>query len=108
MALAPRNGVDHKGPFDRFESFPTHHVGPSTVVALTPAGTPEAYRQVAQHQLIERWHIAPEVFDRIHVALQVGPATVEALMARTGFTSLQTTEIVARLAKLDMVALAVG
>jgi starch synthase len=108
LALAPRNAVDHKGPFDRFASFPTHHVGPATVVALTATGTPEAYRKIAQHQLIERWHIAPEVFDRVHDALQAGPATVEALMAKTGFTSVQTTEIVARLAKVDVVSLAVG
>jgi starch synthase len=107
LAHAPRNGVDHKGPFDRFASFPTHHVGPATVVSLTTAVTPQAYREMIQHQLIARWRVAPEVFERVHEALQGGPATVEALMARTGFTLVQTTEVVARLAKLNAVSLAV-
>ena len=108
LALAPRNGVDHKGPFDRFASFPTHHVEPATIVALTPAATPEAYRERVRHQLIARWHVAPEVFDRVHDALQGGPATVAALIAKTGFTPAQAAEIVSRLAKLDVVSLAVG
>ena len=108
LAAAPRAGVDHKGPFDRFASFPTHHVGPATVVALSAAATPDAYRQIAQHQLVARWHVAPEVFDRLHEALQEGPATVETLTARTGFTAAQMSEAVARLAKLDVVSLALG
>ncbi|MBS0362825.1 MAG: glycosyltransferase family 4 protein [Proteobacteria bacterium] len=105
LAAAPRRSPDHLGPFDAFEAFPTHHVTLETVAALGAVASPEAYRRLVTQETISHWYVVPEVFNNFHRCLADGPLTLAELAARSGIAPQATLEAVARLAKLDAIAL---
>jgi glycosyltransferase involved in cell wall biosynthesis len=108
LAAAPRTGSDHMGPFDTFASYPTHHVTAATVVRVAPGFTKAAYRELVAQDINALWKVAPEAVDRILDALASGPTRVGDLAAALDIEPFMTTEIVARLAKIDVVGLAAG
>ena len=108
LAAAPRRGPDHLGPFDTFASFATHHAGAETIASLTGDLSPEGYRRLVADPLLSLWVAPAAAFDQIHAALQAGPASLADLAQATGFPQAQLTEVVTRLAKLNVVSLAVG
>ena len=105
LAQAPRSGADHAGPFDTFASYPTRHVGPRTLVTDISGVTPQAYRQLVAHELLALWPVHPQLADRLFGALTDGPMRVEDLAHDCELTFAQAAEVVARLAKIDLVSL---
>jgi starch synthase len=106
LAAAPRTGSDHMGAFDTFASYPTRHVTAATLVSVVPGVTKAAYRDLIALDINALWKVGPEVVDRILDLLDRGPISVGDLAAATEIEPLQTMEIVARLAKIDVVTLA--
>ena len=94
------------GPFDTFASYPTRHVTATTLVAAVPGLTKQAYRDLIALDINALWKVAPAVVDRILDLLEAGPLSVGDLAAATEMEAPLTTEIVARLAKIDAVVLA--
>ena len=105
LARAPTSGADHMGPFDTFASYPTRHVAADTWVARASDLTPEGYRELIAQQILALWPLAPQIVDRVLAALQAGPSTVADLARATALPPERMTEIVARLAKIDVVML---
>jgi glycosyltransferase involved in cell wall biosynthesis len=105
LASAPKHSPGHKGPFDTFQHFPTRHLGARTVVARGGIASQAAYEKLMAHGLFSFWHISPQIFGVIHAALADGALTIEDLAARTGIAPGQVIEAVARLAKVDAVAI---
>jgi alpha-maltose-1-phosphate synthase len=105
VAKAPRSGADHMGPFETFASYPTHHLGPTTLVAATPGATGGTYRNLIAQEAVALWTMPPDVADSLLAALTTGPLILEDLAAAIGVGALQTTELVARLAKLGLLSL---
>lgn len=108
LAEAPKSGADHAGPFDIFASYPTRHIGPQTQVTDVAAITPQAYRELVSHQLLALWPVHPELADRLVAALKAHPLSVEDLAREAQLTFAQAAEVVARLAKIDLVSLSHG
>jgi starch synthase len=106
LARAPRAGADHLGPFETFASYPTGHLTPGAVVTRNPAMTPAAYRALIGKQSTSLWTVAPDLVDRLLAALEAGPLTVAALGEAVGATPFQLDEILVRLAKIGVLALA--
>jgi alpha-maltose-1-phosphate synthase len=105
---APRRGADHRGPFDTFAGFPSHHVGARTLVTLVTELTSDGYRDLIAESLLSRSVPTQTVFELVSAALRAGPASVEALAAATGIAPRPLMEVVARLAKLDLLRLETG
>ena len=105
QSRAPRTGSDHMGPFETFAAYPTGPITPRTVVSRTDA-TPEAYRELIRQEAVSLWTIAPELADRVLAALAAGPLSLEDLVAAADLAPLRAAEVVARLAKIDVLALA--
>jgi glycosyltransferase involved in cell wall biosynthesis len=105
LAAAPRRSPDHLGPFDAFESFPTRHVGPRTVVGLGSVASSEAYRALIEQETLRHLWVVPQVFEAFQRCLADGPLSVADLSAKSGVDLTPTIEAVARLAKLDAVTL---
>ncbi len=105
LSQAPKHGADHAGPFDTFASYPTHHIGPETRVVAVAAITPNDYRRLVAHQLLALWPVNPDLADKVFVALQDGPLSVDELGRAAGLTLAQAAETAARLAKIDLVFL---
>ena len=105
LARAPRRGADHMGPFDTFADYPSRHVGAATWVSAVSDIGPQAYRDLIGQPLLAVRSVKPEVADGVLAALRNGPATVEDLAHATGLALPLMTEVVARLAKIDLVAL---
>jgi starch synthase len=106
LAAAPRSGSDHMGPFDTFASYPTLHVTAATMVSPVPCVTKESYRDLIAQDINALWKVMPEVADRVLAVLERGPASVADIAAATGMEPFMAMEVVTRLAKIDVVALA--
>jgi starch synthase len=105
LSRAPRRGADHMGPFDTFAGYPTRHVAPTTWVSAVSDIGPEAYRELIGQPLLAIRTVRAEVADGVLAVLRNGPATVEDLGHATGLAPPLIAEVVARLAKIDVVAL---
>jgi glycosyltransferase involved in cell wall biosynthesis len=105
LARAPRRGADHMGPFDTFADYPSRHVGPGTWVSAVSDIGPQAYRELIAQPLLAVRSVRAEIADRVLAALRNGSATVVDLGRATGLAPLLIAEVVARLAKIDVVAL---
>ncbi|HEY8003944.1 MAG TPA: glycosyltransferase [Phenylobacterium sp.] len=108
LARAPRRGADHLGPFDTFAGYPSRLVEPSTLVRRVSDIGPQAYRELMGHQLLALRSVSPEISDRTLAALADGPLSVGELAQRAGLSGPAAAEVVARLAKIDLVALSSG
>jgi starch synthase len=106
LSKAPRSGPDHMGPFDTFAHYPTGHITGGTWVSRSPGVTPESYRELIGHHLMALSAVTPAIVDLVLGALQEGPSTVAHLAQATGITEAPMMEVVARLAKIDVVMLA--
>jgi glycosyltransferase involved in cell wall biosynthesis len=102
---APRTGADHMGPFDTFAAFPTHKVSPQTRVSLVEGASVDSYRRLTSEGLLAMYATAPKIVDQVLPVLTTGPATVAELAQATSLQQNVMLEIVARLAKIDVVAL---
>jgi starch synthase len=105
LSRAPRAGADHMGPFDTFAGYPTHHIAAETLVSRASDITLAGYRELITQQLLALSAVVPEVAGLVLGALEAGPATVGDLARATGIATPQMMEVVARLAKIDVVAL---
>ncbi|HEV7383389.1 MAG TPA: glycosyltransferase, partial [Phenylobacterium sp.] len=105
LARAPRRGADHMGPFDTFAGYPTRHVAATTWVSAVSDIGPEAYREFVSQPLLALRSVRADVADGVLAALRNGPVTVDDLAHVTGLSPRLIAEVVARLAKIDLVAL---
>jgi glycosyltransferase involved in cell wall biosynthesis len=104
LARAPRSGSDRLGPFDTFASFPTSHIDGSTWVTLGPNAPPAVYEALIKRRMNSIWVVAPIIVERMRTAA-TGGASVQDLATAAGVTLEQATELVARLAKIDVFVL---
>jgi glycosyltransferase involved in cell wall biosynthesis len=105
LARAPRTGSDHMGPFDTFASFPTAPVDAATRVIRGGNGDLARHQALASRALTAQWVVPEPIVERMLTALGGGEATVGELAAATGLAMESATEIVARLAKIGVLAL---
>ena len=105
LSGAPSAHAAELGPYDTFAGFPTGPVTAQTVVAAAPGVAGDAYRILIGHPLMALSYVQPPLVDTILAALGAGPTSVERLAAATGMALPQMTEVIARLAKVDVLAL---
>jgi glycosyltransferase involved in cell wall biosynthesis len=105
LAEAPRHVPEHAGPFDRFKAFPTRLVSAATRISLVDDLSVEAYRDLIAHPILQRWSVAAALYEDVHAKLCGGPMTIAELVKQIGAEETQAIEVVARLAKIGVIAL---
>jgi glycosyltransferase involved in cell wall biosynthesis len=105
LSKAPRSGSDHMGPFDTFAAYPSHQVSRETRVALLQEISDEAYLAMRLHPVWVVASVVPELHARLRDSLKSGSKSIAELVAVTQVGDVQTIEVVARLAKMGILAL---
>ena len=106
LAQAPRAHASRLDPFRMFEGYPSAHIDLTTIVRLAPGAGSDAYLRLAESYGFSIWKAPAEVMSRMLDGLANGPQPVERLVQIAGQTPHYTIELIARLAKMNMVTLA--
>jgi glycosyltransferase involved in cell wall biosynthesis len=106
FAGAPAAAPSRPDPFTAFGHYPTAHVGPDTQVRLRPGAAPSRYGELTSLIVLSFFRIAPEIAQKVMQAVAAGPRSVEQIAAGTNLGLASACEVVARLAKIDLVELA--
>jgi starch synthase len=94
-------------PFQSFGHYPTHQIGPRTVVALLPGATLEIYHQRSLDDIFPRVGAPAVVADPIWEILANGDSTVGALSAAAKLSVGWGMTVIGAMAKMGLVELRV-
>ncbi len=106
LARAPKRQAAQLGPFTTFADFPTRRVGMETRVTLNTDLDSAGYNRLISDPLLSNYAPPVAVFEAVTGAVRSGPTTIGNMVAVTGLASEILPELVVRLAKLDLVRLA--
>lgn len=104
ISRPPKVHPAHADPYHRFSSYPSHPIGPDTIVRAAPRGSLSAYEALVAQPMFSFWQMRPDVAGSI-IEAAGNPVSVEALAAQLGRTVVAIAELVARLAKMNLVIL---
>jgi glycosyltransferase involved in cell wall biosynthesis len=106
VKLARGASPGRSDPFKTFAGYPTHHIGPATVVALREGASLDEYRRLAAHQLFREAALRDPLVAAFWSRLEAGEATVTELAAAAGCPQPGAALQLATLAKMGLVSLA--
>ena len=101
---APRAHAAHRDPFATFASYPSALIGAATLVRATPGADRAAYEALTAETIFSLWRMPPAIAESL-IAAAREPATVEAIARQIGQQLGVTIELVARLAKMNLLIL---
>jgi glycosyltransferase involved in cell wall biosynthesis len=105
VGAAPRVPPARLDPFLAFGHYPTHRMGPQTLVALAPGATLEAYRQLSADRLFPRAGVSEVIAGPIWAILKEGSSTIEALSAAASLSVGWGMTVIGGMAKMGLVEL---
>jgi starch synthase len=109
LAAAPRAAPARLDPFRVFKSYPTRAIGPLTLAAAATGDGPAAYAALTRDgSMLSVWREPPERIALTFAAMAGGPLKVVDLAAGLGEPVPVVVERIARLAKMELVALSSG
>jgi len=103
LARAPRANSIRLDPYHLFEGYPSAHIGRTTMIRLAPGADLAAFEKLSKTHGFRIWTSPVEVVGPMLAALAGGPMPVERLITISGRPSYYTIELIARLAKMNMV-----
>jgi glycosyltransferase involved in cell wall biosynthesis len=107
-AAAPRATPANLDPFGMFAHYPTHRIGAGTEVRACPGAGLEAYKALTGQEMFSFWRAPDDLVTRAFAALAEGPVRLVDLAERMAAPLPATVELVARLAKMELVTLSPG
>ena len=108
LAAAPGAQAAAQGAFKTFAAYPTELIGPATQVSASAGADLAGFQALTSHLLFSVWNPSVETTARTFEVLAAGPVTVQRLAAELGISADAAGELVARLAKLELVVLSAG
>lgn len=105
LAAAPKAAPVRPDPFTAFAGYPTHHVTAATQVRAADGATAEAYEALTADGMNSAWRSPSDRVGRTLAACAGEGLTVQRLADRVGEPVKPVVELVARLAKLELVVL---
>ena len=104
-AAAPTIPPSRLDPFRAFGNYPTHQIGPRTVVRLSPGATQELHRQRSADSMFPQSGISDSLAAKIWAVLNNGEVTVEVLSATAKMSIGWGTAVIGMMAKMGLVEL---
>ncbi|RYD87863.1 MAG: glycosyltransferase, partial [Sphingomonadales bacterium] len=101
---APRTHAVHQDPFGRFASYPTEAIDADTLVRAAPHADLAAYEALIGQRIFALWKMPPDIAAHL-IAAAAEPVSVAELARHIGQGVGVTSELVARLAKMNLVTL---
>jgi glycosyltransferase involved in cell wall biosynthesis len=103
VSAAPKTPPARLDPFLAFGHYPTHRMGPRTLVAVAPGATLEGYRQLSADKLFPRAGVSDVLAGPIWAILKDGPSTIEAISAAANLSVGWGMTVIGAMAKMGMV-----
>jgi glycosyltransferase involved in cell wall biosynthesis len=104
LEQAPRAHSVHRDPFSTFASYPTRAIGAATMVQATLQANRAAYEALAAEPIFQLWRIPAEIAETL-IAAAREPIAIENLANVIGQQVSVTIELLARLAKMNLLIL---
>lgn len=108
VAAAPKAAPARPDPFTAFAHYPSRHLGPATRVRAAADADAAAYEALTAHPMHANWRPPTEAVGRTLAACGGEGDSLAALAEQLGEPLPTVIERVARLAKMELVALAPG
>lgn len=104
LAAAPRAHPVFEDPYRIFAHYPTHAIGPSTIVMSRPGASGDDCAALVAQPLFTHVEISPADAGRL-LAVAAGPVTIAQLAAKLGFDLPAAITLAGQLAKMNLVTL---
>jgi starch synthase len=104
-AAAPRIPSARLDPFRAFGHYPTHQMGPHTLVRLLPGATRETHHRRSHEDMFPNTGVSDSLAAKIWAVLDAGEVSVEALSAASGMSIGWGTTVMGMMAKMGLVEL---
>jgi glycosyltransferase involved in cell wall biosynthesis len=101
---APRAAPHYEDPFKIFEHYPTWSVGPDTRAQARQDATADEYQEITDHPFLSYRRVPRELVERSLEVLRT-ELTCEAFAAKMALRQTAASELLSRLAKMDLVRL---